>query len=366
MKFKSLISDQIRNVLLERNSVVVPGLGVFFLTSFPARIDLKKEKIYPPGKSIEFLEAPNVSDYFLAYIMAESYLGDFSFWNEKIDDFTADFRNLEKGESLKLGKLGRLVQGDRMEFQPSEENSLLLFNTLPELSCKPVPRSLEKTEDKIVAAENPVVSVPPNLNQSVEGKDNKTSSSRRKRTWGIVGAAAAVILLLIGFFVVEGLGDKDRILQIPTHVYEDRLNQPPEKLYVDTFHRDTEEETDEAEEPEMLYPPEFYEDEEDDAMVNEEEELESESNDNPLDLEDSSTHEARTGECVIITGAFGSRANINLMKSQLQDMGYTLFEEPIGELMRVGVKVSCRENDLEYHLQLLRSQVESNSWIKDE
>ena len=364
MKFKSLISDQIRNVLLERNSVVVPGLGVFFLTSFPARIDLKEEKIYPPGKSIEFLEAPNVSDYFLAYILAESYRGDFSFWNKEIDAFTSDFQNLEKGESLEIGKLGRLVQGDRMEFQASEESPLLLFNTLPELHCKPVPRSLEKPEEKVVTSEAPAVVKLPNLNQSGGGKENKTASSGKKRTWGIVGAAAAALLLLIGFFVVEGLGDKSPILEIPTHVYEDRLNQPPEKLYVDTFHQDKEEESDEAEDSEWNLTPERPKNEEDEAAPNEWDEMEPESRDIPR--EDSSPHESRDGECVIITGAFGSRANINLMKSQLEEMGYTLFEEPIGELMRVGVKVSCRENDLEYHLQLLRSQVESNSWVKDE
>lgn len=366
MKLKSLISDQIRNVLLERNSVVVPGLGVFFLTSFPARIDLKEEKIYPPGKSIEFLEAPNVSDYFLAYILAESYRGDFSFWNKEIDAFTSDFQNLEKGESLELGKLGRLVQGDRMEFRPSEESPLLLFNTLPELHCKPVPRSLEKPENKVVAAETPAVVNIPNINQTEERKENKTASSGRKRTWGIVGAAAAVLLLLIGFFVVEGLGDNGPILEIPTHVYEDRLNQPPEKLYVDTFHQEHEEETDEAEESEWHLSPDLPENEEDEAALNEGEEMEMEPESREIPREDSLPDEAHNGECVIITGAFGSRANINLMKSQLEEMGYTLFEEPIGELMRVGVKVSCSENDLEYHLQLLRSQVESNSWIKDQ
>lgn len=338
----------------------MPGLGVFFLTSYPSRIDLKAHQIYPPGWAVEFLDAPNISDYYLAYILSESHRGDFSYWNTEIDQFVSEFQHLEKGSSLALGKIGEFRMRESLIFVQGANGGDLLFNPLPALDCKPVAIYFGAEEEV----------VPPDLPKSKDSVSPQTktaSPGKSQFNWKIILWIGAAVLFLLSLLFFDTCNREEEKVEIPFHVSHDRLNKPPDKLYVDSFQQEGEENSDRPEnegdadvgdieetpevESDLSSPPE----QEEDNMYEEMEPAENEEN----------TENLIADPCVIITGSFSQNRNINSMKTQLENMGYTLYEEPIGSLTRVGVVIDCSEDNLENHLSLLREKVEERSWVMD-
>lgn len=353
MDFK-IIEHHIGNLLLERKHAVVPGLGVFFLKSVPARIDLSSEKIYPPGFSIEFFNAPGISDYLLAYRAATQSSFNFGAWTGFIDDFTRKLHDLGEGEKIELANLGTFTKGEELDFRPDPKwGSGEILGRVP-LSCKAIkttPETAQTESSKSVSvAASKLDEGKPNLTESKSSAAQplpaKSSKFRRRLIFGLLLLTG----LIFGFLIFNHFNrSSEPVVEIPAHISEDRFNRTPDNLYVDSFDQSQSSEDSVENEPR-------YENEHPEESYTESPEVADEEGENALDTPNPES-------CVIVSGSFSSSSNVNRMTEIIQSHGYPVYKEGVGDLVRVGAIVNCNPGELEAHLSYIRENIEQASWL---
>ncbi|TVR89599.1 MAG: SPOR domain-containing protein [Saprospirales bacterium] len=370
---RDLLFHQLYALLLQRQHIALPGLGLFMLKNYPARIDPRNDKIYPPGRAVEFLEAPGISDFYAAFFVSTSLDGGFQFWQREIEQLADEAKKLPVDGQLSLGKLGSIKRTNKgVELAKSPEEIINTLNQLPVIECKTVavikPSIVTSSESLKSSKSQPIDRQEPN--SSVRGAVKSRTGKVNWRFW--VGLLLlAVMLFLMLFYMGRDESAPDQEYEMPPHISDQRLNQPPDKFYVDTFENDTFEDrrqdppvyrdfdNDESnylpEDPGEQYEPEEYEEPEVEADEWIESVPESEMN--------QTYREEDTEKCVIVTGAFSSMSNVREMTRKLQDMGYAVYSEDIGNLTRVGAVIDCHEDQLETHLMNLQANLEPGAWI---
>jgi cell division septation protein DedD len=379
---RDLIFRHLLVILLEREHVALPGLGLFLLKSYPARIDPGEGKIYPPGQAVEFLEAPGVSDYFVAYYLSTKISGDFGFWQSRLEDIASEVNELKVGEALSMEGLGTFGRSTKsLNFTPDSSSPMNLLKQLPPLSCVPVP-SIKASSADVGKVDSPTTQKP--VTETTKGQSRvagrKKPSRRTSWTfWLLLVLTAGLLFGLIYFFGNEQPPDEE--FEIPPHIADQRLNQKPDQYFVDTFELDTfeeggkdapiyrdfndhdleeeEYERSEEEEEEIVPPPP--------AETPDEEEPEEPENNNGINSSKEipdRPHSADKGEkCIIVTGSFSRMRNVSQMTDLLQELGYAVYTENLGQMTRVGAVIECDGDQLETHLMNLKANVEPASWV---
>ena len=69
-------------------------------------------------------------------------------------------------------------------------------------------------------------------------------------------------------------------------------------------------------------------------------------------------------ECAIIIHSLKDTAKISKVKSKIDAAGYIVFEEKVGESYRIGIASKCDEVALSKLLSKVKSQFNSNAWIR--
>ncbi len=370
---RDLLFQQLYALLLERQHIALPGLGLFMLKNYPARIDPRNDKIYPPGKAVEFLEAPGISDYYAAFFVSTRLEGDFQSWQREIEQLADEVKNLPADGQMTLGKLGSISKTKRgLELARSAEGAVNSLNQLQVLECKVVaaikPSGSASTESPKSSESQPIVGHEPK--PSAPGASNTGIKKVNWRFW--VGLLLlAVMLFLMLFYMGRDESTPDQEYEMPPHITDQRLNQPPDQFYVDTFENDTFE--DRRQDPPVYR--DFDNDESNDFPEDTGEQYETEEDEEPEEEADEwiesvpesemnlDLQEEDTEMCVIVTGAFSSMSNVREMTRKLQDMGYAVYSEDIGNLTRVGAVIDCNEDQLETHLMNLQANLEPGAWI---
>lgn len=176
------LSNFIHSLLLENESVIIPGFGAFISTYKPAEIN--ENEIKPPSKEISFTQQIKNNDGLLVEIIARKAKISQINAMKRIEKARENmFYELDKGETVILENIGNLFynENNEIQFVPFEEDNLLLDSFgLETISLED---SVEKT-DEIETAENFVVETgnpyegenPNNETESIEEIESESAS----------------------------------------------------------------------------------------------------------------------------------------------------------------------------------------------
>jgi nucleoid DNA-binding protein/cell division septation protein DedD len=176
----------IKDLLLKRDGLVVPGLGSFITENQPSKIDQTEKKLIPPKKKITF--NPSITrddDHILANtLMSEENLS-FEDANETISKQVERIKqDLQSNKKFEIPGLGTftLDENNKIEFSEVKKEHETLG--LIELEAEPLEQPRPSSQRKTSAA-------PPKPSQ----RKAKTPQRKTSRRWYWI---AAVIILLIG------------------------------------------------------------------------------------------------------------------------------------------------------------------------
>lgn len=148
------LSNFIYSLLLENDTVIIPGFGAFISTYKPAVI--LENEIKPPSKEITFTQKIKNNDGMLAEIIARKAKISQSYAMKRIEKAHENMLyELDKGETVIIENIGTLVYNDKNEIQftPFHNENLLLDSFGLEIISKE--DAVKKVE--IVNVETPVI-----------------------------------------------------------------------------------------------------------------------------------------------------------------------------------------------------------------
>jgi nucleoid DNA-binding protein/cell division septation protein DedD len=121
------LSNYIHSLLLENETVIIPGFGAFISTYKPAEIN--ENEIKPPSKGISFTQQIKNNDGLLVEIIARKAKISQINAMKRIEKARENmFYELDKGETVVLENIGNLFynENNEIQFVPFEEDNLLL------------------------------------------------------------------------------------------------------------------------------------------------------------------------------------------------------------------------------------------------
>jgi len=148
------LSNFIYSLLLENDTVIIPGFGAFISTYKPAVI--LENEMRPPSKEITFTQKIKNNDGMLAEIIARKAKISQSYAMKRIEKAHENMLyELDKGETVIIENVGTLVYNDKNEIQftPFHNENLLLDSFGLETISKE--DAVKKVE--IVNVETPVI-----------------------------------------------------------------------------------------------------------------------------------------------------------------------------------------------------------------
>ncbi|GAB1450528.1 hypothetical protein MASR2M47_05840 [Draconibacterium sp.] len=121
------LSNFIYSLLVENETVIIPGFGAFVSTYKPAEI--LENEIKPPSKEISFTQQIKNNDGMLAEVIARKAKISQSYAMKRIEKARENMLyELDKGETVIVEKIGSLVYNEKnqIQFTPFHDENLLL------------------------------------------------------------------------------------------------------------------------------------------------------------------------------------------------------------------------------------------------
>ena len=82
----------------------------------------------------------------------------------------------------------------------------------------------------------------------------------------------------------------------------------------------------------------------------------------PMDTVPEVQNDQEISDELIIVGSFSRKENQDAMKLRLQELGWTVFEEPVNKMVRIGIVPEEHER-IDEVLGIVRKEVEQGAWI---
>ncbi len=332
------LAQSIREVLDNKQTVSINGLGSIKLVNKPARFGEGRNSIKPPRVDLSFEEATSSNTPLIEHIIdkykidkkkAESSIKSF---NEKLINALLNYSkvNIQGVGLFTINSDGKInVEADKGFIG-------MYYKGLPEIpiSLAPVIETKEEQIDKTIV-EKPIFfdpdiafqesiakkefsppepkpdvqTVPPVSITEEEGFVNpfhEEKKEKRSLIWPILALLILILICFISFRTCQYL----------------RSNSGETEQFV----------SDEPIETGLG----------DDSLLS--------------DLPDS---------CIIITGVFASSANVERMDEKLLAAGYEIYHETHGPYTRVGLSFECQDLILEDYIQNIRSSIADKAWYLD-
>ncbi len=180
----------IKDLLLSRNGLVIPGLGSFIVNYLPAEVDKSKNKILPPRRSYSFNNRiKEDSDKILIKRLTSAYNVTQKEASEKVKEFVSEVsKALDSKKEYKIEGIGKFYKDEKGTLQFADESELEKRLGLDDLEAQPF--ILEKTEK---------TDAPPKAKTTIRQPQKK----KKRRKAGFYLSVAAAILLVL--FVVGGI-----------------------------------------------------------------------------------------------------------------------------------------------------------------
>ena len=243
----TFLSRMIGELILEHNSLSLPGLGTFVAEDMGASFSDRGYTVNPPYRRLSFSERGS-EDGLLAGLYASSNGLQKDEAAALINAFIQELKAaLQRDPSLELPGLGRLraTRENHIFFVPDEDldispdacglepvslkshRSAPLPDVLQPLSAAPEARSQEPVEEPVPTAEPaaepepadepaPAVESVPAAKPAAEPKPARPKPRRRALGW-VLGTIGAAVALLLAFVLASRLapGSTDRLLYSP-------------------------------------------------------------------------------------------------------------------------------------------------------
>lgn len=198
------LSSLVRDLVLDSDEVVVPGLGTFRAEVVPATFSDKGYTVNPPYRKLTFVaEIPDqVGDDAKAKVGENTTALEAKGLPELVTKLKKELKEARSVELPGLGKL-RLTKDDKYFFVADEEANIF-----------PDGFGLEPVSLKNKDGEQPKKGKKSSARKGTEGKSEDISPSAMKSIWIIVGVIilAMIVLRLLGVLFPDFI---DRILYSP-------------------------------------------------------------------------------------------------------------------------------------------------------
>lgn len=339
------VAKALKELLFERESVILPGLGGFIGKPAASEVDYVQGAVQPPSKKLEFNTNLVVNDGVLVNYIQKKSLVTGQEAKMAIENYVTSIKNaLEQKEIVDIPDIGRLYKDyeQKIRFMPEGTNFETESFGLPNVKFHPVTRRkpspkaaattaavkpVAKTKAAAAVSQTPPPSSIPTT--TVASK----SWAEQTLPWLIV--ASAILLAIALFFGLRGCGNDDSQANVP----QERVNVKPTEDELSTDEADNEEaeityedNTDEYEsstdenddDGEAAAPPPTY-------NLNDEEKNDSETA--------GSISDADVEQIFVVVHSFGNRANAKKFAKQLDRAGYIPVTKKYNGLRRVGVEV---------------------------
>lgn len=353
------LGNVINQLLYNRESVVIPGLGTLVASYKSASIDHVQGLLHAPSKQLSFDETKKEDDDVLIDYICEKNQIEQSEAAALVAKFVKEAQvALEKKEILVFEKVGRLYRDYEHKLQFLQDNTN--FNTqtygLPSVQFYPVLRN----RNSIFEGNEAPGPVPFEVQK--ESKASKWKVTRKD----LQNAIPAAFFLLIAFssvyFFVNRNEDRFADAQkVP--VVDTRINEKPtleKATFMDGF--ETREESSTRFTPKQkTEETETVKEEVKPAQKDEDGAFETE-----LDTE-SVTVAPTQKSAVIIIGAFSKKAGVRKRIKQIYELGYDAYQDKYKNLTRVGIQFAYEtEREKQKILSIMREEfVKSAYFLND-
>ena len=145
------INTFVYELLLENETVIIPGFGAFISHYKPAEIHPESNEIIPPGKTLSFNQKIRNNDGLLVgYIAEKEGISHFDALKEIEKERENIIYQLDKGEKITFENTGVLSRNsdNEIEFEPFQQDNLLLDSFgLEATSLTPSEPEIEEEEN---------------------------------------------------------------------------------------------------------------------------------------------------------------------------------------------------------------------------
>ena len=390
------IDQALRTALLRHPQVALPGLGTFVRQAQSASFDGANRRLLPPGARLEFNGNLRADDGLLTAALQRQLRGDLTSAQAMVTQFVDQIKGqLLAGEAVDFQGLGKLrtQYGGGFEFTQTERALERTHQGLPSVAFTPIKRSTRQAEpvDPLaigVAAPvldplGPAATLPPPP-YSPPPRPENWSDRLPEKTWlTVVG-----ILIVIGLFALYMLltsilsntveEPKQPVRAERTATTTPRINQkspatttvpartisPDEPPRLNAGRRNTGAD-DQGEAPDRVRD-QFV------AGAGAGRGGNSAADNRPTPSTGNQASTTRnlpvTGsmkKAVIITGLFGSAANVEKNLLRYRQAGYAPWSAPKGRYTQVGVEVAySSERELGEALKKVRGQFAENAFVR--
>jgi cell division septation protein DedD/nucleoid DNA-binding protein len=259
------LSNFIYSLLLENETVIIPGFGAFMSTYKPAEI--LENELKPPSKEVSFTQKIKNNDGMLAEIIARKAKISQSYAMKRIEKARENMLyELDKGETVIVENIGTLVynENNEIQFTPFQDENLLLdsfgFETIStdefenetaqieevteqtdieektgETEVESVSEIIvEETEPKVEAVVNPIVETENELIQEEKPEEigipefktaKKFNNQKEKKKIGWYWYLLILIPIFIGAFFILNSKSKTSETAIDTEVNSNTRQQ---------------------------------------------------------------------------------------------------------------------------------------------
>lgn len=363
----SLITETIREILMEEQQVCLPGIGTLRLTPKPAVVSPIEGKATPPSNQASFNSNLVLDDGKILRSLKEIPILTDEEANKLLQKFLQNISdNLDAGRSVTLEGIGRLFKhfDGEVRFTAGGENFSKESFGLPPVELKPIARS-EKVK---VSAVDPMLAPatapldPLSAPASSRPTTNNSSTAPRPQSkweqivhhpdlrqilWYITAIFAAIAIVTLGYLLLQTVIKSyasDPVARITTDPVI--VEEPPARIPLPPVDADriVPDEPPRLNETRARTQPEAPVPFEQPAPAT------TPTEDAPSSLQDFTTTPpgatppataapAPYNTAYIAVGLYGSSANVTKNKGRINKAGYEAFSRQSGRYTRVGVRV---------------------------
>lgn len=306
-KTQFLRHDVFRQMLIEKGSVSLRGVGTLKLVRNAANLIPIEQRLLPPSYQIhlqEYEDSPYNEQTYLDLYLANSKYN----WADFNEYVLSSLINFGECEIEGVGLLQKDLSG-QISFHPNQDFLNRLNDGFPDILITPLKKILTPSND---------------------GVGQVIPFSKEKKAFNYKWILGILLLFILCFYVWR---------------------------YLDyTYQLSISEEVEISADPEIL--PTASDEV---SMI----ESGAKSYDVGKDIEESVVNNEvqNTINCIIIVGSFKSNKNANRMLKKLSEMGYNTHSEKFGIFTRVGVTFDCQEDKLIDSIVSIRTRIEPKSWF---
>lgn len=308
-KTQFLRLDVLRQMLVEKGSVSIRGVGTLKLFRNAANLIPIEQRLLPPSYQIQLHEYEDSSYDEQRYI--DLYYTNSKYnWEDFNEYVLSSLVNYGKCEIEGVGLLQRDLSG-HISFLPNQNFLMRLNQGFPDIQLIPLKKILTPSNFEV-------------------GQVTPTPFSKEKKSFNYKWISGILLLIVLCFYVWRYLD----------YTYQLSIRENNEIMA----------------EPETI-PTTFDEV----SMID----SGAKSGDGGKYIEESVVVDEvqNTINCIIIVGSFKSKKNVNRMLKKLSEMGYNTYYENFGIFTRVGVTFDCPRDKLVDSIVSIRSRIEPKSWF---